>query len=450
MDKLDIRPHRKSLKDSVILPGSKSISNRALVFAALSRGSTLLKGVLKSEDTELMVDCLRKLGVDVAFLDDRETELRVSGVAGEFPVKAAELFVGTAGTVARLLVGILGVQKTGRYRIDGSAVMRKRPMKGLTDLLEQLGCEIDFEGEPGALPFVLKPKGFCKNEVEVDASASSQVLSAALMAAPMAEREVLVRLSKQGIRQPYVIMTARMMESFGVSGISWNEAFTEFRMPQNDGYQCITGEYRVESDASAASYFLALPFATRGEMQVSHFLPDGLQGDVGFAQILRALGADISVADGVATIRAGRAPSYPQTFDFYPISDTFMTLAAIAPLLPKPIRIEGIAHTRKQESDRVHAMATELAKLGQEVDEGEDYLHIFPSRQNLLEVAREGVEIETYKDHRIAMSFGVLGCCDLLGDQTPWLTILDPKCCEKTYPGFFEELKRIGEGGKPS
>lgn len=443
MEKLEIRPLRKSVKDSVLLPGSKSISNRALVFAALSHGTTVLKGVLRSEDTELMVKCLRKLGVDVAFLDENETELKVTGTAGEFPEKAVELYVGTAGTVARLLVGILGVQKTGRYRIDGSAVMRKRPMKGLTELLEQLGCEIEFEGEPWALPFVLKPHGFDANEVEVDASASSQVLSAALMSAPMADGDVTVRLSKEGIRKPYVIMTARMMEAFGVTGISWNEAFTEFRIPENDGYRCAAGEYLVESDASAASYFLALPFATRGEMRVRHFLPEGLQGDVGFADVLRQLGAEVSVAAGVATVRAGIIPHYPQTFDFYTISDTFMTLAAIAPLLPKPIRIEGIAHTRKQESDRVHAMATELEKLGQEVDEGEDYLHIFPSRQNLLEVAREGVEIETYKDHRIAMSFGILGCCDLLGDQTPWLTILDPKCCEKTYPGFFAELERI-------
>ena len=367
MDKLEIRPLRTSVKDSVLLPGSKSISNRALVFAALSHGTTVLKGVLKSEDTELMVKCLRKLGVDVVILDKNETELRISGVAGEFPEKTVELYVGTAGTVARLLVGVLGVQKAGRYRIDGSAVMRTRPMKGLTDLLEQLGCEIEFEGEPGALPFVLKPHGFGMSEVEVDASASSQVLSAALMAAPMADGDVAVRLSKEGIRKPYVMMTARMMDAFGVAGISWNEAFTEFRIPENDGYHCAAGEYRVESDASAASYFLALPFVTRGEMQVSHFLPDGLQGDVGFAEVLRELGAKISVAAEVATVRAGLTPHYPQTFDFYPISDTFMTLAAIAPILPKPIRIEGIAHTRKQESDRVHAMATELAKLGQEV-----------------------------------------------------------------------------------
>ena len=447
MEKLEIRPFVKGTEGCVLLPGSKSITNRALVFAALSSGDTVLKGLLKSEDTEFMLECLGQLGVGIEMVEsENERALKITGVAGSFPVETADLYVGTAGTVARLLVGVLGVHKSGRYRVDGSEVMRKRPMKGLTDLLEQLGCEIEFEGEPGALPFVLKPHGFTLHEVDVDASASSQVLSAALMAAPQATGEVVVRLSKAGIRKPYVVMTARMMESFGVAGIHWNDAFTEFVVPANGGYRCLNGEYQIESDASAASYFLALPFVTNGKMSVSRFSPEGLQGDVGFADVLRKLGAHIAVINDVATVTFGEAPPYPQTFDFYPISDTFMTLAAVAPLLKKPLRIEGIAHTRKQESDRVHAVATELAKLGQEVDEGEDYLHIFPNRKNLIEVARQGVEIDTYKDHRIAMSFGVLGCCDLLGDQTPWMTIRDPMCCEKTYPDFFEELERLRNG----
>jgi len=440
-EKLEIRPLPRGSVGTVQLPGSKSITNRALLFAALAKGKTRLEGMLQSEDTEFMANCLKQLGVVTNILN--ATTVEVQGVDGQFPVREADLYVGTAGTVARLLVGILGTQSEGHYRVDGSPVMRKRPMKGLTDLLRQIGCEIDFEGEDGALPFVLKPKGFKNRVLQVDATASSQVLSAALMAAPLADGDVQIGLSKAGVRQPYVILTARMMESFGINGIEWNEAFTEFKIPAGQPFQCRSGVYAIESDASAASYFLALPLVTGGSMDVYRYDRNGLQGDVGFANVLEQLGGQmIPTGEGVK-ITFQKAPPYPLTFDFYPISDTFMTLAAIAPLLPKPIRIEGIAHTRKQESDRVHAMATELKKLGQETEEGEDFLHIFPNRSNLLEAARKGVEIETYRDHRIAMSFGILGCRDLLGDQVPWMTILDPKCCEKTYPGFFRELERL-------
>jgi len=444
METLEIIPLEKGCSGTVMLPGSKSISNRALLFAAMAKGTTVLEGLLCSEDTELMLQCLKQLGVRVEA--QSATSLQVQGVDGQFPLRQANLYVGTAGTVARLLVGMLGVQQQGEYRIDGSEVMRKRPMKGLTDLLEQIGCEILFEGEPGAIPFVLKPRGFRNRRLLVDASASSQVLSAALMAAPLADGEVKISLSQPGIRQPYVVMTARMMQAFGVEGIHWNEAFTEFDVPHVAGYRSVAEPYEIESDASAASYFLALPFVTGGKMKVSRFDRNGLQGDVAFADVLAALGATIRTHGAAVEVSWGKPPPYPQTFDFYPISDTFMTLAAIAPLLPKPTRIEGIAHTRKQESDRVHAMATELQKLGQEVDEREDSLHIFPNRRHLIEVARAGVEIETYKDHRIAMSFGILGCSDLLGDQTAWMRIRDPKCCEKTFPGFFNVLEQIRHG----
>ena len=326
MEKLEIQPFKQDTSGRIQLPGSKSITNRALLFAALSKGKTRLEGILRSEDTDLMLECLRKLGVGIRLIPDDAVE--VDGIAGQFPEKDVELYVGTAGTVARLLVGILGVQKEGRYRVDGSDVMRNRPMKGLTDLLCQLGCEIEFEGVDGALPFVLKPAGYQKLEVEVDASASSQVLSAALMAAPFADGSVTIRLKKEGIRKPYVIMTAQMMESFAVKGIEWNEAFTEFTVPNSRGYACESGCYKVESDASAASYFLALPFVIGGQMDVSRFDPNGLQGDVAFSEVLKQLGAKFERKGEGVVVKASEVPQYPQTFDFYPISDTFMTLAS--------------------------------------------------------------------------------------------------------------------------
>lgn len=441
-ESLTLRPFSKSLADaSVQLPGSKSISNRALLLAALSEPHVVLKGLLKSEDTELMVNCLRKLGVVVEELGS--SLIKVTGAGKQFPVKEAELYVGTAGTVARLLIGVLGVQKGGVYRIDGSEVMRKRPMKGLTDLLQQIGCKIEFLGEDGALPFILRPSGFSVAELKVDATTSSQILSAVLIASAMAEEDLSINLSGGPIRKPYVIMTSRMMQSFNGPDVKWNEAFTEFQVKNPKGYRFDGPFYTIESDASAASYFLALPLVTGGTLDVYHFDPTGLQGDVAFAEVIKCLGAEIeTIGSGVRVSFPSRL-IHPLTQDFHPISDTFMTLAAISPLLSKPVRIEGISHTRKQESDRVSAMATELKKLGQEVEEEEDALHIFPDYRALLEVAREGVEIETYKDHRIAMSFGILGCRDLLGDQTPWMTILNPRCCEKTFPEYFEVLESL-------
>ena len=444
LEKLEIYPIRRGIDGAVELPGSKSISNRALLLAALCDGSVELSGLLKSEDTELMRHCLAQLGVDLQ--ESGPDRLKVQGVGGSFPVKQAELFVGTAGTVARLLVGILGVQEGGHYRVDGSPVMRRRPMKELTDLLIQLGCEFEWQGEPGSLPFVMHPNGFAKTCLQVDARASSQVLSAALMAAPLAGTDVMLCLNETGVRQPYVVMTCRMMQSFGIGEVCWNTSFTEFKVAGGSKYHSPTGFYAVEADASAASYFLTLPLVTGGRMRVEPLDLQGLQGDVAYADVLTKIGAQITSTDRGLCVRWGKVPLEAQRFNFHAISDTFMTLAAVSPLLPRPLRIEGIRHTRLQESDRVTAMATELERLGQEVEQGDDFLQVFPRRSELMEVARAGVEIQTYRDHRIAMSFGVLGCKDLLGDQTPWLTVLDPRCCEKTYPGFFDDLSRLQSG----
>lgn len=441
LESLTLRPFSRPLANQAVqLPGSKSISNRALLLASLCDGEVVLDGLLKSEDTQLMLECLHSLGVKT---EGKGHKLKVYGVGKQFPVKQASLYVGTAGTVARLLIGVLGTQKEGSFHIDGSEVMRKRPMKGLTDLLQQIGCKIEFLGEEGALPFVLKPAGFQETKLQVDASASSQVLSAVLLASAMADRKVVIRLSSDSIRKPYVIMTCRMMKSFGGPDVSWNESFSEFHVSNPSGYDYEKSNYTIESDASAASYFLALPRVVGGSLDVFNFDVNGLQGDVGFAEVLKGIGGEMEIVGRGLRVSFSHQRVHSVNHDFFPISDTFMTLAAISPLLSNSIRIEGIAHTRKQESDRVSAMATELRKLGQGVEEEEDALQIFPNLNALVEVAREGVEIETYKDHRIAMSFGVLGCKDLLGNETPWMTINDPGCCEKTFPDFFEVLEAL-------
>jgi 3-phosphoshikimate 1-carboxyvinyltransferase len=423
---------------AVTLPGSKSITNRALLLAALSKGTTLLQGCLESEDTVLMRSALERLGVRITGKGDQILE--VEGVDGQFPVREAKIEVGTAGTVARLLIGILGVQAQGCYAIDGSEVMRRRPMNGLCSVLEQAGCEIDYQGQAGALPFTLKPRGWQRHKLEVDASASSQVLSAVIMAAASASAPVEVTLSNPSVRKPYVVMTDRMMQSFGAPEVITDASFRTFTIPAFEGYRAPETAYQVESDASAASYFLALPLVTGGSLTLRAFAEGGLQGDVAFVEVLRAIGARTTVQQDGLNIQFPGSLLHPLHWNFHPISDTFLTLAAIAPLLPKPVRMEGIAHTRKQESDRVAAMATELRKLGQNVEEEEDSLTVFPDRNALLEVARAGVSIDTYRDHRIAMSFAILGCRNLLRDGSPWMEIRDPMCCEKTFPEFFETL----------
>lgn len=441
-ESLVLHPFSRPLANaSVQLPGSKSISNRALLLAAISGSEVVLDGLLRSEDTELMLQCLADLGIP--WEEVSSTRIRVKGQGAQFPKKEAVLYVGTAGTVARLLIGVLGVQKEGCFRIDGSEVMRNRPMKGLTDLLGQVGCEFEFLGEPDSLPFVMRPHGFQAKELEVDASASSQVLSAVFMAAGLAGHEVLVRLSSDTIRRPYVIMTYRMMQSFGGPEITWNDSFTKFVIKPGHGYQLNQDVYAIESDASAASYFLALPVATGGCLDVFNFDAEGLQGDVAFAEVLQQIGFQVEKLGSGVRVSFTDKMVDELTHDFYPISDTFMTLAAMAPILPFPVRIEGIAHTRKQESDRVSATVNELRKLGQQVEEGDDFLHVIPDRDALVEVARKGISIETYKDHRIAMSFAVLGCCDILETGEPWMTIIDPACCEKTFPEFFDVLERL-------
>ncbi len=445
-ESLTLTPFVKPLSgQKVYLPGSKSITNRTLLLAALNAKPITLQGVLISEDTELMLECLGHLGVKIETLGD--DTVRVHGVGGVFPVKAAELYVGTAGTVARLLISVLGVMPDGCYSIDGSEVMHGRPMKGLTDMLQSLGCEIDFHATEGSLPFTLKPVGFKAHEVMLDASQSSQVLSGALMAAPLAKADLSISLSNDKVRKPYVVMTQRLIRNFGGPEIQVSDAFNHFEVKASEGYRMQGDDYRVESDASAASYFLALPRVVGGALDVFHFNERGLQGDAAFIEICRTLGAQAEVikdeGNKGVTISYTGTLGHPLDADFYPISDTFMTLAAISPLLGKPVKIRGLAHTRKQESDRVSAMTAELEKLGQEVEEQEDSLHIFPDIKALREVAREGISIKTYKDHRIAMSFAILGSLDVLGDGMPWMTIRNPACVEKTFPRFFEVLETL-------
>jgi 3-phosphoshikimate 1-carboxyvinyltransferase len=426
-DLLPIRPFTRPARGAVTLPGSKSITNRALLLAALCDAPVTLAGALFSEDTHLMADALRKLGFTVA-ADQAAKTITVSGQANGFASDhPVDLFVGLAGTTARFLTALCAAAPRGTYRLDGVPQMRKRPMRGLIEALRALGADIRCTGEEGFFPLEIRARGLRGGTTGLDASESSQLLSALLMVAPRTTDGMTIVLSSH-VRRSFVEMTLRLMTQFGVPAEMPGDAKT-FAIPA--ARYSSPGDYAVEPDATAASYFLALPIAAGGTLALPGLRPAGesLQGDAAFASVLsRAI---------------ARRPGKLIEENFHEISDTFLTLAAIAPLLDGPTRITGIAHTRKQETDRVAGMARELAKLGQHVIETADALEIHPHP------LRAGQTIETYGDHRFAMSFAILGCHDLRRDGKPWLTIRDPGCCAKTFPNFFDVLAEVWRNSHP-
>ena len=456
-DPLPIQPFTRPARGEVILPGSKSLTNRALLLAALCDTPVTLTGALFSEDTEIMVTALQALGFDVR-TDRSQNTLQVTGCDGKIPAEQAELFVGLAGTAARFLTALCAAAPAGTFTIRGVPQMHKRPMLGLLDAIASQGAKIRYLGEPGFFPVEIEAHGLRGGRVQIDASESSQMLSALLMVAPLASAPLEIH-PVGGVREPFVEMTSRLMAEFtGLAPHRWPDGGYRTPLLSPTLRYRSRGKFRIEPDATAASYFLALPRVTGGSL----FLPgasapgSGLQGDTRFMQVLERTGVTIEPrfskapqqldslpsamqCDGVEVRRDARGPAADLAQNFSEFSDTFLTLAALAPLLPGRTTITGIAHTRKQETDRVAGMARELRKLGQDVVETEDSLAITPRP------LKSGVEIETYGDHRFAMSFGILGCHNLPGgaEPKPWLSIKNPACCAKTFPNFFELLETL-------
>jgi len=392
-DKLPILPFTKPVRGSVTLPGSKSITNRALILAALGTKTVTLRGALFSRDSRIMIAALQALGFEVA-TDEAALTITITGRGGEIPAGEAKIDVGNAGTAARFLTAFVCLRPDGVYHFDGDEAMRRRPIGALLEALESQGARANSR----SFPFTLRTAGLPGGAVELDASESSQMLSALLMVAPHARSPLTVTLKGAAGSKPFVVMTELMLQQFAANPAT----------------------YDIEGDASAGSYFLALPLVTGGSLPLTNY-GGTLQGDVKFREVVAAVGPFRHAVDR----------------NFREFSDTFLTLAALAPLLDGPTKISGIAHTRKQETDRVAGMARELTKLGQRVIELEDSLEIHPRP------LQSGVTIETYHDHRFAMSFGILGCHDLHQNGRPWLTINDPACCAKTFPNFFEVLEGL-------
>ena len=425
MDTLRLEPIRR-VAGRVRLPGSKSISNRILLLSALARGETRVGGLLDADDTQVMLDALQRLG---AAWRREDGAVRVSGVDGAFPVRSAELWLGNAGTAFRPLTAVLALAG-GEYRLSGVARMHERPIGDLVDALRGLGARIDYLGTEGYPPLAIQPGRLRLDApVRVRGDVSSQFLTALLMAVPLAGVPASIEVEGELISKPYVEITVNLMRRFGVDVA--REDWRRFRLPQ--ARYTSPGEIMVEGDASSASYFLAAAAIGGGPVRVEGVGRDSIQGDVRFTEVLERMGARVGMgADWIEVSGEGRLQAIDMDLNHIP--DAAMTAAVMALFADGPSVLRNIASWRVKETDRLAAMATELRKLGAEVEEGPDYLRIVPPPRLASDAA-----IDTYDDHRMAMSFALAA----LGGVP--VRIHDPACVAKTFPDYFASLARISE-----
>jgi len=425
VDTLTLKPIRR-VAGTVRLPGSKSISNRVLLLSALAGGETRVGGLLDADDTKVMLEALRSLG---ASWQREDAAVRVRGVGGAFPVREAELWLGNAGTAFRPLTAALAVTG-GEYRLSGVARMHERPIGDLVDALRGLGASIEYLGNDGYPPLAIH-RGRLRLDapVQVRGDVSSQFLTALLMAVPLAGVAAVLEVEGELISKPYVEITINLMRRFGVE--VEREDWRRFRLPR--ARYASPGEIMVEGDASSASYFLAAAAIGGGPVRVEGVGRDSIQGDVRFAEVLERMGARVAMgADWIEV--SGERRLRAIDMDFNHIPDAAMTAAVMALFADGPSVLRNIASWRVKETDRLAAMATELRKLGAEVEEGPDYLRVVPPSRLVA-----GAAIDTYDDHRIAMSFSLAA----LGGVE--LRINDPACVAKTFPGYFDTLAGISE-----
>ncbi len=417
MDSLELKPARRAA-GTVRLPGSKSISNRILLLASLARGETEVLGLLDADDTRVMRDALAKLGVQFS-------NNKMTGVGGPFPVKKAELFLGNAGTAFRPLTAALALSG-GDYRLYGVSRMHQRPIGDLVDALRAIGARIDYAGRKGFPPLVVHASKLKTENVKVRGDVSSQFLTALLMALPLAGRDSTIEVQGDLISKPYVEITLNVMQRFGIS--VKRDAWRAFHVPARP--YTSPGKIFVEGDASSASYFLAAGARGGGPVRVEGVGRASIQGDVRFTEVLERMGARVSMEENAIEVSGGKKLK-PVDMDMNHIPDAAMTAAVLALFADGTSTIRNVASWRVKETDRLAAMATELRKLGADVEEGSDYLRITPGK------LKPGVAIDTYDDHRMAMSFSLVA----LGGVPA--RINNPQCVAKTFPGFFDSLRSI-------
>ena len=433
---IQIGPFKRA-QGSIVLPGSKSISNRALLLAALSSGTTTLKNLLDADDTQVMRNALRQLGLTV--IDQADKVCVVEGCGGLFPVRKADLFMGNAGTAIRPLTAALAMQG-GDYRLSGVARMHERPIRDLVDGLRQVGAQIDYELAEGYPPIQISAAEIqVKEVVKVRGDVSSQFLTALLMALPLvANKPLRIEVVGELISRPYIDITLKLMARFGVNVTCPDTQSFVIPAKTSEVVYKSPGDLSVEGDASSASYFLALGAIGNGPVRVLGVGKDSIQGDVAFADALALMGANITTGEDwieVAGVKNASGKLNGITIDCTEIPDAAMTLAVAALFTEGPTRLNNIASWRVKETDRIAAMATELKKVGATVEEGADYLVVNAPAHRDWKSPSEG--IDTYDDHRMAMCFSLAA----FGPHS--LKINDPNCVAKTFPTYFAQFAKV-------
>ncbi|MBX3440673.1 MAG: 3-phosphoshikimate 1-carboxyvinyltransferase, partial [Planctomycetaceae bacterium] len=413
----------RPIRGTVRPPGSKSLTNRALIVAALAKGGSLLTGALDSRDTQVMIDSLSRLGIAVETAN-AGSQLAVAGASGRIPAPSADLWLENSGTSIRFLTALCTLGQ-GRYRLDGNDRMRERPIGDLVRTLTTLGADVACESREDCPPVIVTATGLAGGSARVHGNISSQYLSAVLMAAPCALTPVRIEVDGTLVSRPYVDMTLAVMRAFGVE--VREPAPNVFDIPR----QAYRGrEYDIEPDASAASYFFAAAAITGGTVRVDGLSRYALQGDIAFVDVLARMGCTVEWEPNAVTVSGGALRGID--VDMNAISDTAQTLAVVAAFAEGPTRIRNVAHMRHKETDRVHAVVTELRRLGLAVEEYDDGMTIVPG-------SLQPATIQTYDDHRMAMSFALAGL------RQAGIRIADPECTAKTYPLFFDDLSRLCE-----
>lgn len=424
MESLTLQPIAK-VNGEVNLPGSKSVSNRALLLAALAHGTTRLTNLLDSDDIRHMLNGLKQLGVNYRLSADK-TECEVDGLGHAFSTTVPlELYLGNAGTAMRPLAAALCLG-SGEYTLTGEPRMKERPIGHLVDALRCAGANVEYLENEYYPPLKITGTGLTGGEVEIDGSISSQFLTAFLMAAPLACADTVITIKGDLVSKPYIDITLHIMAQFGVE--VENRDYQQFVVKAGQQYHS-PGDFLVEGDASSASYFLAAAAIKGGEIKVTGVGKNSIQGDIKFANALALMGADIEWGDDYVVARCGTLTAIDMDFNHMP--DAAMTIATTALFAKGTTSIRNVYNWRVKETDRLTAMATELRKVGAVVEEGDDYITITPPAQ------LKHAEIDTYDDHRMAMCFSLVALSDTA------VTINDPKCTSKTFPDYFTKLQAL-------
>jgi len=417
-------PTTKPIHGEIYVPGSKSYTNRALIIAALAKGTSKLKGILKSDDSYWCVDALKRLGIEVEVEED---SVIIHGCNGVWPKKEGDLFIGAAGTIARFLPGALAVSPSGSWKVDGIPQLRERPLQPLIDALRELGADIEYLTERPGLPIQVKGTGLTGKKIQIPGNVSSQFLSGLLIASAYASEPVTIEVVNGLVQPAYIGITLQLMQQFGA------------KVEHSDDYSVLTvyptgyegKDVVLEADASTACYFLTLAALTKGTIRVKNVGYHSFQPDAKFIDVLEQMGCQTIKSDEFLEVTGPDQLKGGFSVDMKPMSDQALTIGALAPFANAPISVYNVAHIRSHESDRISVICKSLQAMGLQVEEKEDGFTIYPG-------SLAGTTLDPHDDHRNAMVFG------LLGTKVADIHILDPGCVSKTCPEYFQELRKLG------